>query len=159
VNEGDSAEAFRAEAAAYCRLIESAREFDLPSFVEECKTSLATLYLVVRRLPDVFEDSASEGGVGHAEWREIYERLSEMFGQDRQYWTVFDPTADEDPILGDLADDLGDIYRDLETGLRALDAGISPQAVVFDWRYGFRDHWGRHLTEALRALEARFPEP
>ena len=69
------------------------------------------------------------------------------------YGEVFDPlpVPPEEPVIGSLADDLCDIYRDVVTGLREYEAGRRAQA-VWEWGFGFRHHWGDHATGAIRAL-------
>jgi hypothetical protein len=57
----------------------------------------------------------------------------------------------EDPVIGDLADDIADIYRDLRRGLNLLDAGHTEQA-VWEWVFHLKHHWGEHATSAIRAL-------
>jgi hypothetical protein len=57
-----------------------------------------------------------------------------------------------------VSDDLADIWLDLKHGLLALDDGAPPDDVTWEWRFGFYAHWGRHATEALRALHARLAE-
>jgi hypothetical protein len=57
-----------------------------------------------------------------------------------------------------LSDDLADIWLDLKHGLLALDDRARPEDVTWEWRFGFYAHWGRHATEALRALHARLAE-
>jgi hypothetical protein len=55
--------------------------------------------------------------------------------------------------MGFLADDLGDIYRDVTTGLRAFQAGHILQA-RWEWGFHFQHHWGEHATSAIRALHS-----
>jgi hypothetical protein len=57
--------------------------------------------------------------------------------------------------MGDLADDLADIYRDIKPGLRAWDTEEEGylDEVVFDWKLPhFGSHWGIHAVGAMRAL-------
>ncbi|MFE7505205.1 DUF5063 domain-containing protein [Promicromonospora sp. NPDC057488] len=49
---------------------------------------------------------------------------------------------------------MADIWRDLRSGLDWLDSGADPADVLWDWRFGFETHWGRHATHALHALHA-----
>ena len=39
-----------------------------------------------------------------------------------------------------------------------LAEGAPEGDVVWEWRFGFYSHWGRHATEALRALHARLAD-
>jgi hypothetical protein len=81
----------------------------------------------------------------------IYRRFQLLPFQN--YGEVFDPTVvpPETPVVGDLADDLLDIYADLKAGLLYYDAGHIPTA-VYEWRFSWAIHWGRHATSALKAM-------
>ena len=58
-----------------------------------------------------------------------------------------------------LWDDLTDIYRDIKNGLRLFnmetpDAGLE---AVWEWRFGYENHWGCDLMRALATVhEIRF---
>lgn len=67
------------------------------------------------------------------------------------YWNIFDPLQDSDPVEGSIHDDLADIYLDICKGLRHFSAGRIPDA-VWAWRWGYFNHWGRHLVDAQSAL-------
>lgn len=61
-----------------------------------------------------------------------------------------------DPVVGSLADDLADIWRDLRPGLDAMDAvqsaAADPETILWHWRWTFAYHWGRHAAAAIRVL-------
>ena len=63
----------------------------------------------------------------------------------------------EKAVVGSLADDIADIYRDVVSGLRAFQSGLRAEA-IWEWGFNFRDHWGRHATEAIKALHAWLAE-
>ncbi len=89
--------------------------------------------------------------MGRDEWQRLYARLGSLpFGY---YGVVFDPHTipPEEPVIGDLADDLADIYRDLKDGMNLWTAGHHVEAVCH-WRQHFGFHWGRHAADAIRAL-------
>lgn len=69
------------------------------------------------------------------------------------YATLCDPReiCNSEVTMGDLADDLADIWRDLKRGLGLYEMGRHT-AAAWDWRYSFRSHWARHATSALEAL-------
>jgi hypothetical protein len=71
----------------------------------------------------------------------------------RNYGEVFDPLPipPEEPVLGDIADDIGDIYRDIIKGLKLYCAG-RPADALLEWSESFRSHWGKQATSAIRAL-------
>lgn len=97
------------------------------------------------------EIESTEDELSNNDYRKIHKRFSSLPFQ--YYWEVFHPVADaaEQPVAGDLCDDLADIYRDLKDGLMIFDRGNDPLA-VFQWAPSFGFHWGRHATGALRAL-------
>jgi hypothetical protein len=83
------------------------------------------------------------------------------FGEHDFYWMFFDPRDPASTVGGSLSDDLGDIYLDVEEGLRAWDRGDRPEA-VWIWRFGLDAHWARHAVTALAALReacSRCPRP
>jgi hypothetical protein len=54
-------------------------------------------------------------------------------------------------VVGDLADDLVDIYRDVSAGSAFHDAGCVDDA-IWQWGFSFQTHWGKHASSAIRAL-------
>ena len=69
------------------------------------------------------------------------------------YWEVFDPFELEEPVCGDLRDDLQDIYADLRIGIREYEAGRENNA-LWEWKFGVDNHWGQHAVDAIRALHS-----
>lgn len=71
------------------------------------------------------------------------------------YWEIFDPLYNppEEPVAGSIADDLGDIYRDVARGFVLFESGERAEA-LWEWGFNFRIHWGAHATGAMRALHA-----
>jgi hypothetical protein len=61
-------------------------------------------------------------------------------------------------VILPIADDVADVWRDVKRGLLALGEGHRPDDVTWQWRFDFYSHWGRHATEALRALHARLAD-
>lgn len=68
---------------------------------------------------------------------------------------VFDPlvAASESTVVGDVGDDLADIYGELRHGLQAYDAGATIHAVNH-WRESYCDHWGHHAVGVVTAIDA-----
>jgi hypothetical protein len=56
----------------------------------------------------------------------------------------------EEPVTGDIVDDLMDIYREIAPGLVLYRSGKRDEAGDH-WRFWFANHWGEHATSALRA--------
>jgi len=57
----------------------------------------------------------------------------------------------EEPVMGDVIDDLADIYKDLKEGLWYLEQGSEDDA-VFQWRFSLDVHWSRHIISTMYAL-------
>lgn len=78
-------------------------------------------------------------------------KLSPFWGW--YYREVLDPAPElsDEPGMGDLGDDLMDIYRDIRAGLVLFDEGRVNDA-LWHWSFMHRNHWGQHATGALWAL-------
>ncbi len=126
----------------------------LPS-EEEAKRAtglLARLYAAALELPSIEPQSDELGeGVSDDELQRVCKRFASLPFQ--YYFEIFNPVAapPEEAVLGDLCDDLADIYRDLKDGLAMLEGG-SERDAIFHWKTHFEFHWGRHTTSALHAL-------
>lgn len=158
----DSVDQFADAAAQFCRFIDNRREIDVETFARKSARLLSSLYLLAWELPDVSPGSkeALSSGISPEAWSGIAREIGEKFGGHVSYWLVFDPFELTDPVIGDLGDNLADIYRDLLTGLTAFRMGSEVQRLeaIWDWRFGFEVHWGRHLVSALRSLHALLVE-
>ncbi len=88
----------------------------------------------------------------------ISANVGTIFGASCDYWFQFDPSftgePSPEPVVGDLADDFCDIYRDIAPALLAWEAGAERMDdILFEWRgTSFQTHWGLHALQALRAL-------
>jgi hypothetical protein len=85
-------------------------------------------------------------------WAGLIQRLSPL--PVTHYRVVFDALEGDDAdnlVTGWLADDLSSIYLDLKTGLDELQAGRVEDA-IWEWRFGYFMHWGRHATHAQSAI-------
>jgi hypothetical protein len=115
---------------------------------------LVGLYAAALNLPalDVVEE-LEPPGVNQEEWDRVYRRFGSL--PVGYYSEIFDPLTvpPEEPVVGDLADDLADIYRDVRSGLQLYEAGAWPAATDF-WLENFRIDWGRHALSALCVLHA-----
>jgi hypothetical protein len=101
--------------------------------------------------PATYNADIESGRVNDEEWKEVYARAAALPFQ--YYSSQFDP-SDVEPEgheIGDLADDVADIYRDLSEGLALVDAGHIDEA-QWAMRFSFLTHWGRHASGAIRAL-------
>lgn len=93
--------------------------------------------------------------VTHAEYNTVFRRVGRSlpisYYRDIVYRDTADLDSDEPTGLGDLGDDLADIWRDLKCGLRHWNGGDHGEA-AWQWRFQYNSHWGTHAVDALRQL-------
>jgi len=150
-------EQFRSTALGYCALLEDLERIDFSTFVRSCHESLATLYLAGLSLPLV--EPGSEDltlDLDSARWKVMYDALTRKLGNHNLHWFVFDPCDPDDhrAIQHTLADDLAEVYQHIKGGLEPWPPSTAIEADdrVWDWRWGFENHWGRHAGNAIRVL-------
>ena len=98
---------------------------------------------------DCGEDLESER-ISHEEWTEKYRRFASMpFQYYREYYVPTD--LDEESVMGDIGDDLADIYRDIADALSLYDGGHVVES-LWAFRESFRNHWGHHAVGAINAI-------
>ena len=115
---------------------------------------LSKLHAAAMELPEIEGDDGNEMPVVPAlQLQSATRNLSQFNGW--YYRTVFDPSPslDEEPVMGDVGDDLLDTYKDIKTGCLLANEGRIEEAT---WRWSFmhRIHWGKHAVGALAALHA-----
>lgn len=142
-------------AERYVDLIERHDELSLSAFVSDAHPLVVDLDRAALDLPAVDPSEADlPDQLTSDEWARLFESLRCKFGQRDWYTEMFDPYAQDDtPVPHSLSDDLTDIYRDVRHGLSGWRGGRTDDA-VWEWRFSFETHWGRHATSALRALHA-----
>jgi hypothetical protein len=116
---------------------------------------VVALYATALELPQPWSERVSPGMTDDPP--ELLERLRIVRNRAaaiplQHYSEIFSPLviADE-PVVGDLADDLVDIYRHVSRGLNLYDAGCIDDA-IWEWGFNFQLHWGEHASSAIRAL-------
>lgn len=143
----DTAKDFHDLAVAYCRFI-SENEITEAS-VAPLTELLMRLYVSASNQPDAQPETIDRLATGDAERPAV--RIGDQI--PRIYWEVFDPLEKDEPVCGDLADDLSDIAADLAIGIEEYEAGRIGNA-IHEWKFGLRNHWGSHVVDALRVLHA-----
>jgi hypothetical protein len=126
----------------------------LDEFLRELEPTLVALYAAGLTLEDLGLDDESD----HAESMSsedaaaLQRRLGKKLGNYDLYQVVYEPhDLDSSPVVGSLADDIADIYRDLQDGFAELRSG-KPANANWQWKFGFDSHWGHHAAEAIYAL-------
>lgn len=114
---------------------------------------LLELYYEVMLLPDVDPGQDVTGVRPDASYQQYFEFRFQTLPV-RYYGYVFDPLKNppEPPVVGDLGEDLTNIYLDLYEGLSLYHGGY-PQEAVWNWKASFRRFWGRQALSALSALQ------
>ena len=154
-------------AASYCGWIESlpmltpeerkSREVSdaYPTRTREARAQLLAVMTAASRLEAVDPpgDEESDYGVSSAAWQEVYKRTGALdLGHYRDCPYGEDLTDELLPSLGDVSDDLTDIWKDLKTGLLMWNEGKHASA-VWEWHFQFTCHWGSHAVDALRQIQ------
>lgn len=140
---------FAATARGFCRWCEEERVERADVYVASW---LARLYGLGVVLPAVESDNADGlPDLPPDVLMRVQSNLAAFNG--RHYREVFDPTPelDDQPVIGDIGDDLLDIYKDVRRGLTLFDNGDVAEA-LWQWSFLHRVHWGRHCAGALLAL-------
>jgi hypothetical protein len=128
-------------ARKYCDVLESPEQ-DRNAWLERVLKALAGLYTAALGLPHVSpadHDSVEPDSfrLCHEEWAEWWNRLGELLGNARFHWGYFDVTepweSQDQPVIHDLADDLADIYCDVQSALRAWDTNVERYVAHAVW--------------------------
>lgn len=137
-------------AGRYCALIRAAGEDDC-DWLRPILNLLPPLHAAIFSVQVAESATAPVCGVDLDRRFDLFARLRLILGDRDGYWLEFDRLSDGPAgMTGSLADDLTDIYCELESGL-ALYAQ-SPESALEAWVCGFHCHWGRHLVDAERHL-------
>ena len=152
----DKLEVFVGVVREYCDVIEKADEYSRQRLIRRVRELLPQLYFYALHLPETVSELSIDRVITHEQWSEVFGGLIGKLGSCDMYWEIFNPSQQtpKEPVCGSLADDLADIYRDLKEGLLEWDKGNENirAAVVWEWRFGFENHWGDHLVDGLRGL-------
>jgi hypothetical protein len=117
---------------------------------------LADLYAAGLLLPSVrgTADEVEIESLDGDSWRKLFWAINALTSDQDPYRTVVDPHADTDIVEAALADDLADIYRDVWPAT-TWDDPEHLDDLLFELRFSFQGHWGRHALEAMRAIHWR----
>jgi hypothetical protein len=129
-------------------------------FLRELDGALADLYSAGSRLPEIAPETSGlpQSNLPTDRNRELQASIAQLFGRFDPYRAIFDPTDpdDNEPVQYWLSLDLIEILEDQEYARDLLEPArrISPNDVVWQWRFGFTSHWGRHATVAMRVINS-----
>lgn len=118
-------DSFEDLARRYCNLLDAETPIGASLFARECLILLLRLYEGAMRLPDTVACKEDAPRVSHQAWKTMFDSIGRRMPGRDVYWTVFEPLElePETPVVGLLADDLADVWRDLKSGLLLIDNG------------------------------------
>lgn len=154
----DSAEfnAFLATAKSFCNFIETStltgKEFLIAS-----QDLLLELYRTAKKLTDAgVADSNKEIELPEEEYKKILRSIGQR-QPFQYYWIPIDPIIEDDyeyqEGVGDVTDDVGEIYRRLKSGLLLLESDLTDDKINAVWQFKFdaESSWNDHCINALHA--------
>jgi len=148
-NRALSVAEFEGVARAYCAWCEGAQGERTDS---RAASLLCQLYAAALALPEAPpENEQGLPDIPPIALDSARTNLSSFAG--RYYREFFDPepTLDDEPVMGDIGDDLLDIYKDIRAGLVLYEREEVEEA-LWHWSFLHRIHWGRHVVGAMFAL-------
>jgi hypothetical protein len=145
---------FSEVARGFCSWCESSSLGEVPETT--AAIWIAKLHANAHMLPEVGSKN-TEGllDIPATELESASRNLSEFNGMYYREYCDPDPTLDDESAMGDVGDDLLDIYKDVRRGLILFDNG-QPLEALWYWAFLHRIHWGRHVVGALFALYCLF---
>ena len=113
---------------------------------------LAKLHAGALSLPEVGLEYSEEFPEIQAELLEsVHRNLGCFRGMYYREYFDPDPTLTDESVMGEVGDDLSDIYTDIRRGLVLFERGELVEA-LWHWSFLHRIHWGRHAVGAMFAL-------
>jgi hypothetical protein len=148
--------AFAQQAAAFCAWAEG-EAGAAHEEAERARRHLAALYDAALQLPETTVTNwETVDPLGFSRRPDLFERFGAL---PINYYSTVDPleVPASQLMVGDLADDLRDVYADLIRGVELYQAGRVDAAGHW-WRGTFDMHWGKHAAEGIAALHAWFTD-
>jgi hypothetical protein len=151
VNNQEAIVRFAQLARAYCKWAESSPG-EGKSEMWVARRHLAGLYAQALELPQLDCVDVESPSISHEEWSFVFRRFGVL--PVSYYSDVMDAFNVEsaDTCVGDLGDDLADIWRDLKRGLVLFDKGHE-HAAAWEWNEHFQIHWGQHAASAMDVIQ------
>jgi hypothetical protein len=161
-----AARQFADAAEAFCAFVENEGDVLSPyHYARRSSHLLTALYGAALALPDTRDiavsgeseaENAYDQAVSPEDVSKVAFKVGTKFEQYNFYLQMFDPIDSEDtsPVGGGLSDDFSGIYGDIKGGVVIFRQGSDEyvQQAIWEWKFGFDIHWGRHCISALRTL-------
>lgn len=157
ISETKSVKDFHAAASEYCNLLDRFETIPKVEFLHQVFILLHRMILLATSLPEIQRLSDYEvPHVSNEEWQKLYSSLKNYIGSHDTYFQVADPYDEDDrnPIQMSIAGDISEIYQELQPSLVAFQScNLKDKlAIIWEWKFLLKAHWGDHATRAARAL-------
>jgi hypothetical protein len=151
--------AFLEAAGAYCNLIDSLKNGKSASFYPSLEDSLAHLSLRILPVENPWSgdnELALRFAMSQEDWNVVAKQIGHATGPDVEQVLAWHEEGSYDAVRASMLwDDLADIYRTLQLGVRLWQAALPgcQEQAAFEWRFGYETHWGRHLFRAMETVK------
>ena len=139
----------------YLDYFESEPTGDKQNFLSKIQCALIDLYRYGRVLPEV----SSSGIEFDISFKRNDKQIQSMIEQKvpfSAYWHTIDPFSLDQPEvgLGDLLDDLGDIYLDLKRAVLVFNSNVdgAKEESFWKFKFDFDYHVADHCISAMKAI-------
>ena len=143
---------FFGEAESFCEILMNGTEKE--EWTKQVLLSLSRVYYEALSLSPV-ELTGTElkiAEVSYDEWKRAFDHVSRILGKEGAYWCVLENGDCHEPVQLPIANDLADVFRDLQKCLRGLTTGASLADITWQVIESFETHWGGHAVAATQAL-------
>lgn len=160
-DSASAVDSFRNDAAAYCDFIDALRTGTVAEPYPQLLQLLSNLAKSGVALPfDMAKGKVENKGMDHSQWQQVSSEIAAAIAPAiAALLTEHDDDQESLVRAYMLDDDLSDIYRDIRQGLNlyAVDDPEHRAEAVWQWRFGYENHWGAHLFRALTTVhEVRY---
>lgn len=142
----------------FCSLMESSSTISPNQFLFNTQGLLLELFLSGRILPEVkISEKEYLDLLKDEDYKTVLEQIASRcpFQYYNTFLDPFDFTASQETGMGDIVDDLGDIYRDLKRALMLYDSDSADkqQDALWQIKFSFDHHWSAHCIDAVKAIQ------
>ena len=142
----------------YRAVMRAAPTQPLGAFLPAIDAALAGLYKAGSELPELEPDTSDvpDRSPTNEDHGAIQGAIAALLGHYDRYHDIYNPSDpdDRDPVEYLVSLDLLEILEDQDEAHGLLDPArqLSPNDIVWQWRFGFTSHWGSHAAGALKVI-------
>jgi hypothetical protein len=142
-------------ARKYCNSCETPLKGDQRQFLSHIQGLLLELYLHGRLLPDINSSAQDFENLFERNDKLVHGMIADKVPFSN-YWQALEPFSIDGSKLGmgDLLDDLGDIYIDFKRAILLYDSNLdeAKQEAYWKLKFDFDFHLADHTMDALKAI-------